>query len=90
VHWPQDAESATKPRCKSFLYFEVVTIRPTIVLRLCMLTLCMRLQKTASAARYGLHEVLAGHVFGLLDKAIDERMGDIEVEKQVCPIVMDE
>jgi hypothetical protein len=55
-----------------------------------MLTLCMRLQKTASAARYGLHEVLAGHVFGLLDKAIDERMGDIEVEKQVCPIVMDE
>jgi hypothetical protein len=50
----------------------------------------MLLQKTASAARYGLNEVLARHVFALLDKAIDERMGKLEVEKQVCPIFIDE
>ena len=50
----------------------------------------MLLQKTASAARYGLHEVLAEHIFALLDKAIDERMGELEVERQVCPIFIDE
>ena len=49
-----------------------------------MCRMCLFVQETASSALDGLHAVLAGHLFAVMDKAIDERMAQNEIENQVC------